>query len=378
MEHKQGKPFDISTQKHQAVFDHLSSKKVTLGFDGFIDSIVRIVRETHEDGDRYFETSNEFANYILDKQSKSFSFELREFTRKLGGNMPIMSNALARLGPKLDCIGAFGLPRIHEVFLRMPGNCTLYSFAEPGYSSAMEFRDSKMMMAEMKGINEVTWEKLTQIIGLQKITELFSNRDLICVLNWSEIENSSDIWKGLLRDVLPAVDQSSNAKPIAIFDFSDCSKKPREKIVEALDLIKQFAVYWDVIVSLNLNEATLTYKALMNTDHQATPDEMGESLYQNLGIYKLIVHCSTEALCWDEHGAHQEPTTFVKEPKLLTGAGDNFNAGFCAALLLNQPTSQALKMGHAVSGYYLRKGESPSLEQVIRYMETKENLVSKE
>lgn len=365
MQNKQGKPFEITARTQQAAFDYLSAKKVTLGFDGFIDSIVRIVRDTHEGGERYFETSSEFANYILEKQSKSFSFELREFTKKLGGNMPIMSNALARLGPRLDCIGAFGLPRIHEVFLSMPDNCTLHSFAEPGYSSAMEFRDSKMMMAEMKGINEVTWQKLTTIIGLQKITELFTGRDLICVLNWSEIENASDIWRGLLRDVLPVVDQAPTARPFAIFDFSDCSKKSRDKIVESLDLIKQFAAYWNVIVSLNLNEATLTYKALMDTDDPATPKEMGEALYKKLGIHKIIVHSSREAICWDDQGVHQEPTTFVKEPKLLTGAGDNFNAGFCAALLLEQSISHALQMGHAVSGYYLRKGESPSLEQVI-------------
>jgi len=71
----------------------------------------------------------------------------------------------------------------------------------------------------------------------------------------------------------------------------------------------------------------------------------------------------------------EETTAFVqapytKTPKRSTGAGDNFNAGCCIAALADLPLDQMLAAGNAASGYYVRNAASPTLDDLIDFVET--------
>ena len=66
-----------------------------------------------------------------------------------------------------------------------------------------------------------------------------------------------------------------------------------------------------------------------------------------------------------ESGRFQGP--FVKKPKLSTGAGDNFNAGFCLGLLAGLPVTQAVCTGTAASGFYVRNARSATLAEMIDF-----------
>src|SRR5688572_32363554 len=73
----------------------LQEKTITAGFDGFIDTIARIIKKKQEHNPPdFFSTIKQFGEYITDKHSASFSLELEEQSIKLGGNMPIMANAM--------------------------------------------------------------------------------------------------------------------------------------------------------------------------------------------------------------------------------------------------------------------------------------------
>ena len=91
----------------------LQGKQVTIGFDGFIDSIVRVVKD-RKDQDNFttFNDMGEFGNYIVSKKGKSCSLELDEQTTKIGGNMPIFAMALGSFGVNVNCIGAMGYPDV--------------------------------------------------------------------------------------------------------------------------------------------------------------------------------------------------------------------------------------------------------------------------
>ncbi|MDQ6480522.1 hypothetical protein [Dyadobacter sp. LHD-138] len=103
--------------------DVLISKKISLGFDGCIDSIVKIVKKQNADGSQlYFEDITDFGNYIVQKANRNFSLELKQELLKVGGNMPITANAFAKMGCKVDCVGALGLPDIHHIFQLMSPN----------------------------------------------------------------------------------------------------------------------------------------------------------------------------------------------------------------------------------------------------------------
>lgn len=337
----------------------LSAKKVAAGFDGFVDSIVKVVNTKTDDGDAvFFETIKEFGGYISGKSGSGFSLESEELFQKLGGNMPIMANAMAQLGTAVDCIGALGLPAVHAAFSDMSPGCTLHSFTNPGFTTAMEFTDGKIMLAQMTDLNRADWETIRETIGLQKLQEIFGPADLICLVNWSEPEHSNNMWQGLLDDVL--TDAASREKQFFV-DLSDFSKRSADVIRSALELIKQFGHHGKVTLSLNRNEAGILYKILKD---DSLPEELqiiGAMLYPILGVAALIIHTSKMSLIWDATGCYSDKPQFIAKPTISTGAGDNFNAGFCIAQLLRLDAEQSLVLANSTSHCYIKTGFSPSL-----------------
>lgn len=338
----------------------LAGKHVTLGFDGFVDAVFKVIRLKDQRGTSYFESVAEFGKYTLKKGAGNFSLELEELTTKLGGNMPIMANALASLGTDVSCIGAMGKPSLHPVFKPLSEKASLHSFADPGLTTAMEFNEGKILLAQMTSLNKVDWSSIMGTFDLDLLVKLFTHRDLIGILNWSELHHSTSMWKGLLDDILPKTIASAS-KPVGFFDLSDCSKRSEVSIVEALDLLKAFSKYWRVVLSLNLNETREVYKALTGNSFQLPRlESIGEKLIQRLEVDTLLIHHSKQALAFSLKEISKMNSTIINNPMLSTGAGDNFNAGFCAGLLMETDLQSSLGLGHAVANYYMQKGMSPT------------------
>lgn len=352
----------------QKRFHSLPNKTVTLGFDGFIDSLVRVVlNKDHQQPTSYFESIQSFGNYIVEKGGKNFSLELEEITTRIGGNMPLMANALAHLGLSVSCVGSLGYPTVHPAFQQMPPNCHLYSFANPGTSKVLEFATGKIMMAEMGTLNQVSWEFIRDRIGIDVFLDLFSKSDMIALLNWSEMDNSTEIWKGLLRDVLPK--STSKKRPAGFFDLSDCSKRTHESIKEAMDLIRAFSRYWDVALSLNRNEAGIIHSVLTkeNSDN-LQPDEICKNIFDAMQIDTVVIHGSSEAVAWNREGVHKQKSFYITAPAISVGSGDNFNAGFCMGRLLDLDMQTSLAFGHATSCLYMQAAQSPDVIRLIEFL----------
>jgi len=348
----------------------LNSKKATLGFDGFIDTIARIIRQKHtHKSHSFFNKIKDFGKYIIEKEGSSFSLESEEQLSKLGGNMPIMANALANLGVQVSAIGAMGYPRIHPVFDELSTKGILYSFADPGLSTAYEFKDGKILIADFYELNSHGWESIKERIGIDNLIKVYQECDLISIVNWSEIDSSTDIWKGLLQDVFPRYINPGN-KQLSFFDLSDCSKRSKESIEEALDLLKAFSMYTKPVLGLNRNEAQIIYKLMFRKTPEKNFSIVAEEIFKKLNIDTVLLHSTKEAHVVNANGTFHAESFFVKNPKLSTGAGDNFNSGYCAARLINLDAQSSLSFAHAVSGYYVKEGRSPILEDIIAMLST--------
>jgi len=347
----------------------LAAKKVTIGFDGFIDTIAKIIHNKEEQSIAFFNRIKEFGNYILEKEGSSFSLELQEISVRHGGNMPITANALGQLGIQVNCIGATGYPRIHPAFESISPNCSFYSFAEPGTSAAYEFNDGKIFLASMGKLNSTGWNEIKSRVGLDTLIQLYKECDLISIVNWSEIDLSSEIWKGILKDILPAY-TGPHKKQIAFFDLSDCSKRTGKEISEVFSLLEEFSLYTKVILSVNRNEARLLHKVLYKKDSHDDLAQLGQSIFQKLQTNTLVVHSSKEAIAYNNEEMFKAGSFFTETPVISTGAGDNFNAGFCAAQLSALDMQSSVIFANAVSGLYIRTGASPMLKDVIRFFET--------
>lgn len=344
------------------------SRNAFLGFDACIDYIMRIVSEKHENGNiEFFSSSEQFGNFLINLDNKSCGVELQTKLSKIGGNMVIMANALGNLNVKVECVGTFGLPEILPVFKTMSDNCTLHTIGDTINASALEFDRSKVIMFDPGPYNHLTWDGIKNTIGVNRLREMVSGKQLISFVNWSEIENSSQIWKGFFDEVF-TVSDISDTKPFFFTDFSDCSRKSKQEIQFAIDLLGSFGKYFRVHLSLNQNEAALIAKAL-EVDVNTSDDKFVKALFTVCNSDVLIIHRVNDALAYDGLSFEQFDTFLCKDPKILTGGGDNFNAGFCYSLFLGSNLYQSLVLANAVSGSYVKTGISPNLEQLKEFLE---------
>jgi len=65
---------------------------------------------------------------------------------------------------------------------------------------------------------------------------------------------------------------------------------------------------------------------------------------------------------------------FDPNPKLTTGAGDNFNAGFCLGQVLDLSPKESLIIGTATSGFYVRNAASPTFHELIEFLSEWSNM----
>ena len=120
-----------------------------VGLDGFVDEILHAV-DKRESADKFSRvpTIAQFAQRLAAAAGHSTNVELVSQVTKLGGNGPIMANALASFGLKVTYLGILGYPNLHPVFSDFSRRAQVHSIAEPGYTDALEFEDGKIMLGK--------------------------------------------------------------------------------------------------------------------------------------------------------------------------------------------------------------------------------------
>src|SRR5438477_11477222 len=85
-----------------------------VGLDGFVDEILHVV-DKRESAEKYqrLTTISQFAERLAGAAGRSTNVELVSQMTKLGGNGPIMGNALASFGLKVSYLGILGYPNLH-------------------------------------------------------------------------------------------------------------------------------------------------------------------------------------------------------------------------------------------------------------------------
>lgn len=354
--------------------NNISNKKVTIGIDSAVDKVVRVVRnKVGEGGEKFFSSISQFGEHIISKSGMSCGIEIKESFLKLGGNAPIMSNALGNLGVKVNCISPLGVPEINPVFKGLSSNCKLYSVGEPAYTTAMEFEDGKILLAQVEGLDKVDWKTIKDSMDLDKFRDLFEESELIGLVNWSSMINFNNILEGILNEILS--NTSPKKEQIVFFDFADFSKRHRLEVLRATELIGEFNNYRKVVLGLNENEALLMYKSLFRDTNPKELLLVGREIFDSLSIDTLVIHSLTSSIAIDNNSIVQVPSLYVKEPKLSTGGGDNFNAGLCFGLLLDLELESALYIANATSGYYVRNAQSPNIESLIEILKNWDELM---
>ena len=358
----------------------LHDNSVLIGFDGFVDSIITVV-DTRHDTERFDKvaTIDRLGRKVLAAAGQSSNIELVVEYQKLGGNGPIMANCLATVGLPATYIGALGYPEIHPVFAEFARHARCFSLADPGLTDALEFDDGKVMLGKLQTLRDVNWSRLVEVVGLETLGDILGRARLIGVTNWTMLTNMNGIWEGLIEQVLPKLDQPPGGRRLLFVDLADPRKRAADDIAAAMRLLGRFEKHVDVVLGLNLSEAGQVGRVLgldvpeAEADAVAAVESTAAAIREALDLTGVVVHPRHGAAATMRPGAGGEAATaqfqgpFVRAPKLSTGAGDNFNAGFCLGLMADLPLEQALCVGTATSGFYVREARSATLDELAEF-----------
>ncbi|HLZ53686.1 MAG TPA: hypothetical protein VKS19_04325, partial [Verrucomicrobiae bacterium] len=224
-----------------------------VGLDGFVDEILHVVDK--RDGPDSFQrlaTISKLAERLAAAAGKSTNIEIVNRVTKLGGNGPIMANALASFGLKVTYLGNLGWPNLHPVFADFAKRAEVHSVAEPGHTDALEFDDGKIMIGKIQSLNDVNWPNIQSRYGRDQFVTQFGSADLVGFVNWTMLTHMGEIWEAVLRDICPAL---NGKRRLMFFDLADPEKRKPDDIRQALKTIVEFEKYFDVILGLNEKEA---------------------------------------------------------------------------------------------------------------------------
>ncbi|HMC28593.1 MAG TPA: hypothetical protein VKM56_12455 [Verrucomicrobiae bacterium] len=337
-----------------------------VGLDGFVDEIIHVVnkRDDAENYDR-LPTIEALSERIAKAAGKSTNLELVVQRTKLGGNGPIMANALARVGIKVTYVGALGYPIMHPVFNEFAMRAEVHSIAEPGRTDALEFEDGKVMLVKSVQLNEITWHNIQARFGRDKFIERFSTADLVAFVNWTMIPYMSDLWASLLAEFCP---NPRAVRRKIFFDLADPEKRTAKDISRALGLIERFQKFFDVVLGLNEKEAYEVGNVLgLNTSRRSRDglQALAVEVQRRVPVNTLVVHPVTYALAVSAGEISLIDGPYVEKPLITTGAGDHFNSGFCLGKLLGFENAASVLMGVTASGYYVRSAQSPTIGGLV-------------
>jgi sugar/nucleoside kinase (ribokinase family) len=336
-----------------------------VGLDGFVDDILRVV-DKRESAEQFtaMHSIPQLAQRIGGAAGRSTNLEVVSHMTKLGGNGPIMANALASFGIRVTYLGLLGYPNLHPVFQEFAQRAEVHSIAEPGYTDALEFDDGKVMVGKHASLKQVTWPNIQSRYGRDKFAAKLGTASLVGFVNWTMLPYMSDVWDAVLQEVCPGL---NGPRRRIFFDLADPEKRTRQDILRALKLITKFQSYFDVTLGLNEKEAHEIGLVLDLPDHAHDPEslcQLATGIAARLAVDSLVVHPTKYAVAVSRGTVSAVKGLFTAKPKITTGAGDHFNAGFCLGKLLGLENSLALLVGVTNSGHYVRTAESPSVEQL--------------
>jgi len=336
-----------------------------IGLDGFVDEIIHVVdkRENAEKFDRITHIAK-LGERISAAAGRSTNVELVRKLTKLGGNGPIMANALASFGLKVTYVGALGWPNLHPVFEPFSRRAEVHSIGEPGGTDALEFEDGKLIFGKLTQLAEITWPNIQARYGREKFAEKFHTASLVGLVNWTMLPYMSDIWSAIQRELCPDV---TGPRRRMFIDLADPEKRSNNDIARALELIASFNRYFDVMLGLNEKEACEISRVLGLAPKPHTPDglaAMAAEINKHVPVETVVVHPTAYALAVTNGAVCQVRGPYCAKPFITTGAGDHFNSGFCVGKLLGLNNEMSLLAGVATSGFYVRTAKSPTLSDI--------------
>ncbi len=344
---------------HRLTTRQVHNLSFLIGFDGFIDNIYRVVESRKNAKEcTFMQKMHDFSDRVIQASHKSTNIELVCEDTRLGGNGPILASSLLALGTTVSLIGALGYPKIDPIFHSLEKGCKECITVGPaGHTDALEFNDGKLLLGKHTSILTIDEHLILERVGKAKLINLLENSKIFASANWTMIFGLTAFWK-LLDELLPTFSK----KPEWMFvDIADPAKRLDSDIKEAIETLSTLQKHLKVVLGLNVAEAERVAH-VMNTKPDA------KSIQRALNIEQVVIHAIEEAESASSNDYAHVQGPHVKKPRITTGGGDNFNAGYMVGLGLGLNLYDCLTLATHTSGYYVEFAKSPSLHELAEYL----------
>lgn len=359
-------------------------KGIVLGFDGYIDELVSVVRlRSTLTQFEPMHSMKEWAERINKAAGSSAGLEVVPKVRRTGGFTPNTGQALASiLYPvhELTMIGNFGTPQIQPLFADIFGKklkCRLISIGNPGTTAGYEFDDGKIMMTNFTPIHNNTPEEIQNFISTHDLESLLSTSALFGIGYFSTSPTVVKIYKYLSEIVFPKLVRSNTLD--VFLDLADIRKKTDADLKEVKAIFNNFPKTVETSLSLNDSEAIRLGVGLSSSETQLNAFKQTSTVEQfvdllkflksELKMVRIVIHTPQFALGVKENRIVIVPNTFTAQPKTLVAAGDTFNAGLCFSILAKIDLAPSLLIANALTSYFIRTAERGNAQNILRFID---------
>ncbi|MCB9844722.1 MAG: carbohydrate kinase family protein [Phycisphaeraceae bacterium] len=345
--------------------------RAVVGFDGFVDSMIRVVDRRRGPAPDEFDpvaTIGAFAQRIGRAAGRSGNIELVVQEDRPGGNAPNHAQGLAALGARVTLIGAVGSGQgstLHPTFSPLSSKLeTILPIATPGQTLALEFDDGKVMFNIAQQVQAVTWDAILRTVGADRLTAMLADADLLSLNNWTICAGAQEIWDRLSDDVLPSLGRRLHVQ----IDLSDPAKRDDADIREMLGTLRRMNASASVCLGLNLAESARIALVAGADDGLERLGERAGSIRAAIGVDAVAIHDHRGAAIAGTNDRAEIMGPFTRSPLISTGAGDRFNAGLALARALGLDLHDALACGVGVGGWFVRHGHAPTLAELAGFL----------
>jgi hypothetical protein len=264
------------------------SGRVVLGIDGYIDEVWQLV-ETRKSVSEcsVYSHMNSLGELVMNREGSGMAVEILRKRRGYGGFTGNTGNALLALDVKTVMLGMYGKSSIDPIFKDFQDVCEIVSLDDPAICHIFEFTDGKIMFPYIDAILRMNWDSLVDTLGMDRLTEIFSEADIVALGYWSNMPAFDDI----IRKMCQTLFYEKKPKKI-FFDFADLKKRTTNALVQTLDTLSQLNQIVPMTLSLNDNEAELLFSCYgepFGADAETTEKTL-DSVRHRIGIDEIIVH----------------------------------------------------------------------------------------
>lgn len=347
------------------------SRRVVTGFDGFVDEMITLVGERRSLDD--FTPVSDIGAFGALVSAAAGHSSLREIVVNAvhpGGCAVNLSDGLASLGVAVDCFATLGEPA-HPAFGGIAAKCRgFHSWGrEPGRTLAFEFHDGKLMFSAVRQLADFTADAVRGFLADGSFREACAAAEVIALTDWTLYPHMTAVWRMLQKEVFAGLTH----RPHFFVDLVDPSSRAAADVCEVCGVLPGFESASPLTLGLNGNEANILCRlhGLVTLDADPAHEvavEQARTLREALGISRVVVHRTSFAVSASSDASGSQPGPYCKRPEKSTGAGDRFNAGFCLALALGMSDAEAIALGCATAGFFVRHARSAGHQELVGFL----------